>query len=269
MEKLTIKIHPLFILLSFVLIYFGWFYDFLIYFLVLFLHEYAHHFVAIILGYMLNNVVFMPYGAGLSGKNQSILPKHEILISVAGPLFNIILVVISLCLWWMFPISFYYTETFVISNLCLAVFNLLPVFPLDGGRVLVGLLSNKINPLKVYKLMKIFGCIFSLIFAGLFFISVFTKVNLTLFFISIFLFTSCFGNDVNVYFARANINNLKKEINKPMVVKSYVVSSTMPLYKMLKFIVPGQYSLFYLFEDNKLKKVLTETDVLNLLEVKK
>ncbi len=267
MAKLTFKINPVFILFSFVLIYFGWFYDFLIYFTVLILHEFAHYFMAKRLGYVLNTITLMPYGAGLGGKNQVILRKHEILISLAGPVFNLILVIICLCLWWVFPLTFYYTETFVISNLSLAIFNLLPVFPLDGGRIFVCVLSNKINTLKVYKLMKILGCVFSAVFAILFVASVFYKVNLTLFFISVFLFLSCFENDTNIYFERVNVNNFKKEINEPMQVKSYVVSAKTPLYKMLKFITPNQYAMFYLYDKNKLIKVLTETDVLTMLKL--
>ena len=265
MAKISIKFHPLFIIFSFILIYFGWFLHFFIYLIVLLLHEYSHYIVAKRLGYMLNSLSFMPYGAGLGGKNCAIKNSHEILISLAGPLCNIILVIISVCLWWCFPTIYYYTEIFVVSNLSLAIFNLLPIFPLDGGRVLVCLLSSKINKVKVYKIMKILGFIFSFVFAILFFISVFYEINLTLIFISIFLFLSCFGNDVNIYFDRTNIQNLKKEISSVMQVKSYVINSSTPVYKLLKYINSNTYSIFYLINNNKVVKVLTETEVLNLI----
>lgn len=269
MGKFSIKFHPLFIIFAFVLIYFGWLEQFLIYFLVLCLHEFAHYFVAKRLGYVLNKVVFMPYGAGLGGKNQVINPKHEILIACAGPLLNLILSVVCVCIWWVYPLSYSYTEVFVVSNLTLGVFNLLPVFPLDGGRVLVCLLSNKLKRVKAYKLMKCTGFIFSFIFAVLFLTSVFIKVNLTFFFISVFLFTSCFGNDANIYFERAHVQNFKKQVSSPMQVKTYVVNANTPVYKMLKYINSNHYTLFYLLDGNKLKKVLTETEILQMLDVNK
>ena len=266
MGKLTITFHPLFIIVSFVLVYFGWFEEFLIYLLVLCLHEFAHYFVAKRLGYTLNKIVFMPYGAGLGGKNQIILAKHEIAIALAGPVLNLILVLITICLWWIVPTLYAYSLDFVYSNLSLGIFNLLPVFPLDGGRVLVGFLSNKIKRVKAYKLMKITGIIFSVLFMCLFVVSVFYKVNLTYFFVSTFLFFSCFGNDFNVYFERTSLQNLNKKISDPVEVKSVVFNSNTPIYKLLKHINSSYYTMFYLMENNKIKKVLTETDVVNLVE---
>lgn len=266
MGKLTISFHPLFIIVSFVLVYFGWFEEFLIYLLVLCLHEFSHYFVAKRFGYVLNKVVFMPYGAGLGGKNQIILPKHEIIIALAGPVLNLILVLLTVCLWWAFPLTYAYTLTFVYSNLSLGIFNLLPVFPLDGGRVVVGLFSNKIKRIKAYKLMKITGVVFSVLFMMLFIFSVFIKVNLTYFFVSTFLFSSCFGNDFNIYFERSSVQNLNKKITEPVEIKSVVFNSNTPIYKLLKYINSSHYTMFYLMENNKIKKILTEVDVLKLVE---
>ena len=103
MGKLKITIHPLFIVFSFILIYFGLINQFFIYLLVLCIHEYSHYFVAKRCGYVLNKMVFMPYGAGIGGESQIINPKHEILIAIAGPLVNLICVVVCVALWWIFP----------------------------------------------------------------------------------------------------------------------------------------------------------------------
>lgn len=264
MGKFTIKLSPLFIIVAFVLIYFGWLEQFVIYFIVLVLHEYAHYFVAKKLGYVLNKVVFMPYGAGLGGNNQIINPKHEILIALAGPLLNLILCVVCVSLWWLFPLTYSYTELFVFSNLALAIFNLIPVFPLDGGRVLVCVFLNKLKRVLAYKIMKITGFIFSFIFGVLFVVSVFYGINLTFFFICVFLFTSCFGNDANIYYERTYVENFSKKVSKPMLVKSYVINKNTPIYKMIKHINSSNFTLFYLIDDNnKIIKVVTESEILN------
>ena len=270
MGKLSIKIHPLTIVFAFILIYFGWLNQFLIYMLTLCLHEYAHYFVAKKCGYRLNKVVFMPYGAGIGGKSQIINSKHEIIIALAGPIINLICVVLCVSVWWLFPVSYSYTETFVFSSLALGAFNLIPVFPLDGGRVAICYLSNKFNKIKVYKLMKIVCVFFSLLFLVLFIVSVFYSINLTFMFNSAFLFFSCFGTDENIYFERTISSSGTKQILNPVEIKSYIVNKSVPFYKLVKYIGGNHYSKFYVVDNNnKILKVITETEVIKILNNQK
>lgn len=270
MGKLTVKFHPLFIVFAFILVYFGWVNQFFVYMLTLCIHEYAHYFVAKKCGYKLNKVVFMPYGAGLGGNSQIINPKHEILIALAGPIINLICVILCVAFWWLFPETYSYTETFVFSSLALGTFNLIPVFPLDGGRVAICYFIKKMDKLKVYKIMKFVGFLFSLIFLGLFIASVFYAINLTYMFTSVFLFFSCFGTDENVYFERTFVSSKTKQIETPIELKSYVVNKGVPLYKLVKYIGGGHYTQFYVLDDNnKVIKVLNESDVIKFLNNQK
>lgn len=270
MGKLTIKFHPLFIVFAFILVYFGWINQFLIYMLTLCLHEYAHYFVAKKCGYKLNKIVFMPYGAGLGGNSQIINPKHEILIAIAGPLVNLICVIICVAVWWIIPETYCYTETFVFSSLALGVFNLIPVFPLDGGRVAICYFIKKMDKLKVYKIMKIVCFTFSVIFLVLFIVSVFYAINLTYMFTSAFLFFSCFGTDENVYFERTIMAASNKVITTPVELKTFVVNKTVPLYKLVKYIGGNHYTQFYVMDNNnKVIKVLSEAEVIKILNNQK
>lgn len=78
-------------------------------------------------------------------------PKRDsALISLAGPVSNLILAgVIALVLRFAYspfsPVSFIYSFAypFIILNVALAIFNLIPIHPLDGGKILVGLLPSK------------------------------------------------------------------------------------------------------------------------------
>ena len=144
--ELKIKIHPLFIIFAFFLIFFGWTRILISYFLVLILHELGHYFMAKFLGYKLNKIVFMPYGVSLNGQGNIFKKRDEILIAMAGPVVNFLLCILTVTLWWLFPVTYYYTDAFVFSNLSLALFNLIPVFPLDGGRVIRNLFYSFLSP---------------------------------------------------------------------------------------------------------------------------
>ena len=169
LKGLKFKISPWFVLLGVVLVYFNLSAMFLFYLVAILLHELGHALVAKKLGYKLNTITLMPYGTELSGEQTIFSFRDEILISLAGPFVNLVLIVLNLALWWMFPVYYYYTELFVVANLASLLFNLLPVFPLDGGRVLLSILSQKINRQKAYNLIKLFGIIIAVVFFVMFF----------------------------------------------------------------------------------------------------
>ncbi len=260
-----IRLHPLFIIFAFSLIFFGWFNILFTYFLVMILHEFGHYFVAKILGYKLNKIVFMPYGVSLNGQGNIIKKRDEFLIAIAGPLVNFVLVILCVALWWIFPICYSYTLDFVACNLCLGLFNLMPVFPLDGGRMFVAVLSSKIKKYKVIKIMKIVSGLFSGLFLILFFLSVFTKLNFTYFFIAVFLFSSALDGKNNYIYERSYLFN-KDCLSGAVEIKTYVVNKKMPLINLTKYISGNYFVNFYIVDDNmKLLKVISENEVLNLI----
>lgn len=134
----------------------------------------------------------MPYGACLSYEENVFLEKEEFLIAIAGPLVNLFICLLFIALWWIFPTMYALTLNFVSANFFLALLNFLPAFPLDGGRILLANLSNKMDRKKAIKISLIFNYIFSSLFLFTFILSCFTKINFSFLIMSIFLFISVF-----------------------------------------------------------------------------
>lgn len=136
------------------LISIAWFFDslkvILIAYLSVFLHELAHYIAAKKLKIEISSMVIMPFGITIRIKNIFIKkPVYEILISVAGPLFSGIIAILACFININFKaidISF-----FIYANLAICIVNLLPVLPLDGGRILRATLTNQIGFLRAAK----------------------------------------------------------------------------------------------------------------------
>ena len=182
------KVHPATFLFLILLLITGFSKLVFPYLISILLHEFAHGFIAKKLGYKLNEVWILPYGASITFKEYSFNPNDEIKIAIAGPLMNFILIVITIMLWWIFPSIYTFTYPFVITNFSIALFNLLPAFPLDGGRILNSILKSKLKNNKVYKISSIINFIISIIFFLLFIVSCFIKINFSFGLISIFIF---------------------------------------------------------------------------------
>ena len=82
---------------------FGKFTSFVCCMLSVFLHEMGHAFVGRKLGYQLNLITLMPYGAMLTGKHTPFKSSDDIKIAVAGPVVNIILLALSFVVGFIFP----------------------------------------------------------------------------------------------------------------------------------------------------------------------
>lgn len=132
------------------------------------IHEFAHFFVAKKLLYNSKSIKLSAFGAILYGEFDNVERVDSIKIAIAGPLINIVLATLVVACWWICPSLYDLTTDFAISNISLALINLLPCYPLDGGRVFVGLLQKKMGFIKALKLSRFLsvcsGCIFFVIF---------------------------------------------------------------------------------------------------------
>lgn len=105
------------------------------------LHEIFHLIVGICMGLQFDKVRISSLGISLdlmSYKEKNKL-KKRIFIYASGPLFNFILAII----FYFINIEYRLKIDIVYTNLCLGVFNLLPIMPLDGGKIFKELLLIK------------------------------------------------------------------------------------------------------------------------------
>ncbi|MCL2375397.1 MAG: site-2 protease family protein [Firmicutes bacterium] len=260
-KKINFWVSPLFFILAFFLVFFGYGYVFVSHITALVIHEFAHAAVAKRLGLKLDGIKLMPYGASLTGQFELARPKDEILIALAGPLVNFILVILFIALWWLVPVAYLFTYSFVYVNLGTAFFNLLPVFPLDGGRALLAGLSLKYPRQKVYKRMRIAGLISAVVFAALFFLMFFFEQNLSLAFIALFFFLSTLFPDKNSKYKRLYSMAYRTEkLKKGIKVVELVVSNDATILSLTRMQNPN-YFYRYTVLDQSHNILMTVTEL--------
>ncbi|MBE5731094.1 MAG: hypothetical protein E7350_04010 [Clostridiales bacterium] len=270
MKRLRLKVSPLVIVMLILLIAFGHFYDCAVYLTTIVLHELAHAEMATRLGYTLDSFVLMPYGASLCGDFECVRSKDEILIALAGPLCNIIIAVVTVAVWWIFPASYVFTDRVVFANLFTAAFNLLPVFPLDGGRVALAAFSVFMPRQRAYRRVRIFGYIASPLFAGLFVLAIVlgVTVNFSFALISVFIFVSTAVPDKSSTYRRVyDMAYFSERLGRGLKVSQILVPDTLTLIQLDRMLSGNCYTCFTVVNES-LKTVasITETELMELLK---
>ena len=221
------------------------------YLLALFLHEIAHLIVATKRGYTLKKIKLDMFGLAVE-LNEKIDEKDQFSINVAGPLLNLFLCVLCLASYWLWPFTYFYLNTFCLSNLILAIFNLLPVYPLDGGKIFRGMIKSD-------KAYKILDCIVRFILATLFIcafvITCFNIPNFLFVALALFFLTSKANKTPTLSIFKYRKN---KHFDRVVILK---VDESDTLFNLIKLIKSHHYTIFYV---SKLKKYFDEDMIIDL-----
>lgn len=223
-------------------------------------HELGHYYVAKKLGYKLDSFCLAPYGVSLNYRESVFDPRDEVLIALAGPLVNIFLAAFVVCFWWLTPEIYGATYQFVFQSVLLGLFNLLPAYPLDGGRIFVGFVSEKMPRKRAVKIIVIANLIFSACFLSLFVISCFTNFNPTFALASIFMLGGVIQSRFESKYQVMNV--FKKKIKNYSRPINLVVEETVTLGQLIKHIQPNKFTVFFVV--GKRTRVVDERLVLDL-----
>lgn len=118
--------------------------EYLTLFLIVLTHEFGHSLACRSVGGQANQIVLWPFG-GVAYVSPPQRPGAMLWSIVAGPLVNVILFPILTALWWFGGSAWgenlgQYIETVWYINLALLIFNIMPIYPLDGGKILYAVL---------------------------------------------------------------------------------------------------------------------------------
>ena len=128
--KNIFKIHPFFYIVMFISFITGNIRDYLVFTSIIFVHELGHIFSGFMFSWKISRVIILPFG-GLTifdkFINTSLL--EEFVVAISGPLFQIVF-------FFILNRFFSLSRSVIYFNYVLLVFNLLPIYPLDGSKVM-------------------------------------------------------------------------------------------------------------------------------------
>lgn len=252
-ERGSFRVHPLFLLVGVVYACTGELLVFFISTIVAVEHEYAHAFAAAKLGYRLNKVTLMPYGAVIDGDMEGIPFGGEAFVAVCGPLCNALTALLFVALWWLFPATYPFTDVACYASIWTAAVNLLPAYPLDGGRVLYAAVAKSGGEKRARRICK---AATAAIAAGL--LSVFVRrlvlgdFQLGLLIFSLFVFVGAFERSDGATYKKIDFS-AKKALERGVELKTVALLSSCSVIKALSFVERGKFLVVEAYDEREEK----------------
>lgn len=181
------------------------------------IHELGHLFAGLLLGMKPEKMEIKPYGISVSFKifyddynkklkKGNLFEIKKLIVALAGPITNIIIILII----WNVEMGIFNKLLIIYSNILLILFNLLPIYPLDGGRIIKGLLHITFGKRKSEKYINNISFICLIILTLMGSIAVYSMKNIAIFFIIICLWGIYIKQDI-IYKRRNKIYYLMEK----------------------------------------------------------
>jgi len=231
------------------------------------LHEFGHALTARRFGIKTRDITLLPIGGVARLERIPEDPYQEMLVALAGPGVN---VAIAALLWlWIWIVgSWQPVETMgitkgsflgrlLIANIILVVFNLLPAFPMDGGRVLRALLATRLDHARATGVAGVVGQAMALLLAFIGFLS-----NPLFIFIALFVWIGA-SQEMAAAQMKSAFGGIP--VSRAMLTDFRTVSPRDVLSQVVELILAGSQQDFPVVEDGRVVGVLTRADVLSAM----
>ncbi|TGC09008.1 CBS domain-containing protein [Methanolobus halotolerans] len=230
------------------------------------LHEFGHSYIAKRYGVEIKDITLLLFGGVSSMEEIPRVPSQELRIAFAGPFVSF---VIGLALLGMnfFTASVFsgYADTSVYLmfyilgsiNIVLGLFNLLPAFPMDGGRLLRAWYAKRMSYIKATHYAASFGKMFAFLMGllGLFY-------NPWLILIAFFIYIGASEEDKST---TISILLEKYEVRDIMTENVLSVPPEITVEELAKLMFENKHLGYPVMQGNSLKGVVTFTDIRNIL----
>jgi len=234
------------------------------------LHELGHALTARRYGIRTRDITLLPIGGVSRLERIPDDPRQEVWVSLAGPAVNVVIAA-ALYAWLLLsqtlrPLSALtmaggpFLERLLLVNVSLAVFNLLPAFPMDGGRVLRALLAMRMDYVRATQVSAHVGQAMALVFGliGLF-------SNPFLVFIAFFVWIGA-AQEASMVQMRTALSGIP--VSRAMLTNFQTVAPDDAAKRVLELILAGSQQDFPVVDGGqggRVAGVLLRSDVLKAL----
>ncbi|HJO38724.1 MAG: site-2 protease family protein [Vicinamibacterales bacterium] len=222
------------------------------------LHELGHALTARRFGIRTRDITLLPIGGLARLERMPDVPRQELWVALAGPAVNLAIaagcyLALMLTLGTLPELAFDpsagVVERFTVVNLSLAVFNLVPAFPMDGGRMLRALLAERLDYVRATEIAANIGQGLALLFG---FVGLFSNPFLVFIALFVWMGASSEASMVSLRSALAGI-----PVSRAMLTDFHVLEAASPLQEAVDLVLAGSQRDFPVIEGGALVGVLT------------
>lgn len=263
------SVHPLFVFVMLVSAATGYIRELTVLFTIVVVHELGHVLAMRAFGWRVREIRLLPFGGTAETEDAGTAPAaEEAIVAAAGPLQNVWMGAAALLLARLEGVDPDWAMYVARANAIIALFNLLPIPPLDGGRLLSAWLTVRLPYQAALKWSVRLGLALSFAMAAAACVPVFGGVQLNLLLVGLFLLASNWRmmRDIPYLFMRFLVRreaDSARVREKGTLALPIVVKPACPVGDILRLFRRGRYHLVYVLgEGGRIEGVVPEERVI-------